>query len=175
MGDPGFPDEVLPISPRHDWTRGRAAIKVHLKPWLGDLEVCVAAVHPALPFALPVLPTAAAADLASYRAPVFCYGEQTIYDPISALLFFDPAKSGSDWPRHIAAILQGEGPCKAADIGIVLAMEALSWGPMGVVQWRMSRARVAQMKAGKWAVAVYGTHNDMISSSASPASMWELV
>lgn len=163
--------DTLPISPRHEWTRDRPNAKLHLDPWIADMEAVVARIHPALPFALP-LPAQfpAADDIGLYRASMYCYGEQTIYDPVAALLFFNPAKvrfSGqADFPRNILAILRGDGPCKATDICIVLTMEALRWDPgsRGEMQWRMSRARVARMKAEGWAVAIYGTHNEAISA-----------
>ncbi|KAJ7247121.1 hypothetical protein B0H12DRAFT_1072962 [Mycena haematopus] len=49
------------------------------------------------------------------------------------------------------------------------------WDPMGEVRWRMSRARVARMKADGWAVAVYGTHNDTMISDMESASIWKEV
>ncbi|KAJ7311762.1 hypothetical protein DFH08DRAFT_973846 [Mycena albidolilacea] len=163
--------DTLPISPRHDWTRGRPIAKLHLDPWIADMEAVVARIYPALPFAFPLLAQFPAADdIGLYRANMYCYGEQTIYDPVAALLFFNPAKvrfSGqADRPRNILAILRGDGPCKATDICIVLTMEAPRWDPgsRGEMQWRMSRARVARMKAEGWAVAIYGTHNEAISA-----------
>ncbi|KAJ7216858.1 hypothetical protein B0H12DRAFT_340999 [Mycena haematopus] len=81
----------------------------------------------------------------------------------------------ADWPRHIPAILRGDGPCKSTDICLVLTIEKLLWDHMGEVQWRMSRARVARMKADGWAVAVYGTHSDTMISDMESASLWKEV
>ncbi|KAJ6496323.1 hypothetical protein C8R45DRAFT_1094567 [Mycena sanguinolenta] len=152
---------------QYDWTKGRPEAKLHLEPWIADMESIIAPIHPALPFVLP-LPARfpAAEDIGLYRANVFCYHEQTIYNPVAGLLLFNPAKvrftGRADWPRHIPAILRGDGPCKATDIQLVLAIEELSWGVAGEVRWRMSRSRVARMKADGWALAVYGTHNETI-------------
>ncbi|KAF8190977.1 hypothetical protein K438DRAFT_1591693 [Mycena galopus ATCC 62051] len=160
--------DPLPISPRYDWTKGRPVGKLHLEPWIADMEAIVARIHPALPFVVP-LPAKfpAADDIGLYRAHMYFYGEHCSYDPVAGLLFFNSSKvrlgGEADWPRHISAILRGDGPCKASDISVLLTIEALSWGGMGEVQWRMSRARVARMKAEGWGVAVYGTHNEQLS------------
>ncbi|KAJ7245921.1 hypothetical protein B0H12DRAFT_1127173 [Mycena haematopus] len=145
-------------------------------------EAIVARIRPALPFIIS-LPAQfqfpAADDIGLYCASVFFYGGQSTFDPVAGLLFFNPAKvrlgGQADWPRHIPAILRGEGPCKATDICVVLTIEELLWGPMGEVRWRMNRTRVARMKAEGWAVAVYGTHNDTMISAMELASLWKEV
>ncbi|KAJ7886396.1 hypothetical protein B0H14DRAFT_2338211, partial [Mycena olivaceomarginata] len=160
--------DPLPISPKYDWTKGRPVGKLHLEPWIADMEAIVARIHPALPFVVPLpakFPTAD--DIGLYRAHMYFYGEHSSYDPLAGLLFFNSSKvrlgGEADWPRHISAILRGDGPCKASDVSVLLTIEALSWGGMGQVQWRMSRARVARMKAEGWGVAVYGTHDGQLS------------
>ncbi|KAJ7119247.1 hypothetical protein C8R43DRAFT_1137130 [Mycena crocata] len=168
---------ALPISPRHDWTQGRAIAHVHLDPWIPEMESIVATILPALPFALPLPPQfPAPGDIILFKAGVFCFENECRYSPVSALLLFNLAKvrlaGASNWPRHIATVLQGEGPCKPTDICVLLSVEALVWDPAGEVRWRMSRARVERMKEQGWAVVVYGTHNETISSSVAPAKSW---
>ncbi|KAJ7222753.1 hypothetical protein B0H12DRAFT_1241060 [Mycena haematopus] len=83
-----------PISPRYDWTKGRPAAKLHLEPWIADMESIIARIHPALPFVI-FLPVQfpAADDIGLYRTSVSFYPQHTIYDPVAGLLFFNIRKT----------------------------------------------------------------------------------
>ncbi|KAJ7183828.1 hypothetical protein C8R46DRAFT_1344531 [Mycena filopes] len=172
--------DVLPISPRHDWTQGRADARLQLGPWIPDMEAIVARVAPALPFAL-TLPKSfpALQDIGTFTARVYCRRETSSSCPVAALLFFNPAKvrlqEVRDWQGYLLAALRGNATGKGPDIHLVLSMEALawSWEGMGSISWKMSRARVARMKTEGWGVVIYGTYEHEIMSSTAPVNTWK--
>ncbi|KAJ7183825.1 hypothetical protein C8R46DRAFT_1308885 [Mycena filopes] len=172
--------DVLPISPRHDWTQDREDARLQLGPWIPDMEAIVARVAPALPFAL-ALPNSfpALQDIGTFTARLYCRHETSAPDPVAALLFFNPAKvrlqEVRDWQEYLLAALRGNATGKGPHIYLVLSTAALawSWEGMGSVSWRMSRARVTRMKTEGWGVVVYGTYEHEIMSSTAPVNTWK--
>ncbi|KAJ7494865.1 hypothetical protein B0H11DRAFT_2227626 [Mycena galericulata] len=150
----------LPISQQHDWKQGRPDARLNLRSWIPDMEAIVARTYAALPFALAPPPSfPAAQEIGLFSARVRTFEQASVPDPVAGLVFFNPEKvrNVTDWQKQLLAVLRGDDTGTAAEICMVLSMEAISWAFIGEVKWRMSRVRFKRMVAAKWVVAVYGT------------------
>ncbi|KAJ7607618.1 hypothetical protein DFH06DRAFT_1111847 [Mycena polygramma] len=171
---------ALPISPHHDWVKGRPKARLRLEPWIPEIEAIVARTFPALPFAL-TLPAGfpAPGDIGLFSARIYPDREASVPDPVAGLVFVNPSKvrvqDVRDWQEHLLAVLRGDGAGKgmSAHICMVLSMEALLWDMFGEITWRMSRSRVKRMKTEGWKVAIFGTQEHRIISSFAESKVWK--
>jgi hypothetical protein len=158
--------EIMSIHPRR---------KMQLSPWMADIEVVVATVLSALPFALR-LPQRfpAASDIGLYSSPVDSIrgadGSEEWGNPRSpslALLFVAKGVRAEESYIRSKSVLFSHSSI-GDKMQLMLSIDRLqvdSWNLLGKVSWRMSDERVGKMKGEGWQMCLWRTDKSIPGTS----------
>jgi hypothetical protein len=152
----------IPVS---DITRRVTRRKVHLDPWLAELETILATAYEGIPFLVP-LPSGSARshyDVGTYEAKLegsYNIGSMLNHpsrDPIVFLMFYRPGQDVAGPKELVAsvpALLEGRNKPPAGSLSILTAQDIFDL-PGKTVRWRICRRRAEMMMKQQWCLVAY--------------------
>ncbi|KAJ6568362.1 hypothetical protein DFH09DRAFT_1155208 [Mycena vulgaris] len=170
--------------PASDTARRVPARAVRLDPWTAELETILALAHHAIPFTVPRPPSFAAhhTDIATFEATVeasspwmgYMMGTMVnpmpVVDAVVCLLLYKP--SGVPADELVAMLPRVLNGARAPGAGTLCVLTAQETVDVPVIRWKLSKARVARMRAEGWVMVAYRTDVQLIFTAPVAADKW---
>ncbi|KAJ7114132.1 hypothetical protein C8R44DRAFT_881678 [Mycena epipterygia] len=179
--------EKWPI-PVSDTTRRVPVRSVRLDPWTVELETILATSLQGIPFSVPLPDDFASrhTDIGTFEATVessspwmgFMMGTMVnpmpVEDPVSCLLLYKPSSSFSadELVAMLPRILNG---ARSPAPGMLCVLTVQETVDVPIIRWRLSKTRVARMKAEGWVMVAYRTDVQLSFTAPVSASQWREV
>ncbi|KAF8962201.1 hypothetical protein BDZ97DRAFT_1130396 [Flammula alnicola] len=169
---------LLPVPPNEPRKR-KVARKVNLRVWQANIEVILASVQSALPFAVSLpqdYPTLQ--DIQTYKARVKPrdFSRDPLRGPLSSpfirsigLLFYapNPTFDAEQLASRISRLLEGDPDLRTMQVQIMLSQESVNLRT-GEISWKMNQQWYKKMQREQWKMVVYRT--DMSHPASAPLS-----